>query len=78
MKTTSLLPLLFIVSLSLALPASAGVLKAVMPCSAEPRRSAAVAGDYLFYHGLVSTLPVIPAGKETPPPPCPRSKVTRT
>jgi hypothetical protein len=77
MTPTHLLPLLSVVALSLAVPASAGVSKAVLACSAEARVVAPVAADYFFYHGLVSQAPALP-GNPAPSLPCPRSKVTRT
>lgn len=78
MKRAHPLLLLSVVSLSLAIPASAGVRDAAFSCAPKTAGAAAqLHTDYLFYHGLVSQVPQLP-GSAAPASTCPRSKVIRT
>lgn len=78
MKRAHPLLLLSVVSLSLAIPASAGVRDAAFACTPLATSTAVQTHpDYLFYHGLVSPAPQSPA-TAAPAATCPRSKVIRT
>lgn len=78
MSTSNLPLLLSVLTVLVSLPASAGFRQADMNFScASPAPAPTLAGDYLFYHGLVSPHAPKP-GQPAPHPQCNRSKVIRT